>query len=142
MLMYVYISQAGINSRGLMNAVDIKIKTKINAVSTDILNTQRVDGSMLYDACELSFNNVDKTRVLKINNDDILQSISHNDVAVNVYNKPEIDIGLTLNLDKSTTCLNTDVDVFLSSLQAGIYRRVLIHDVDINCKFQNSCYNK
>ena len=50
------ILQAGIDRRVLINAVDINGKFKTNATSNDILKVQRVDGSLLYDAFELSFN--------------------------------------------------------------------------------------
>ena len=57
---------AGIDRRVQINTVDIDGKFKINAVSNDILKIQKVDGSTLYDAFELSFNNVDKTSILKL----------------------------------------------------------------------------
>ena len=44
------ILQAGIYRRVLINAVDINGKFEINAVSNDMLQIQRVDGSLLYDA--------------------------------------------------------------------------------------------
>ena len=37
----------------------------MNGASNDIFNFQKVDGSTLYDALELSFNTVDKTSILK-----------------------------------------------------------------------------
>ena len=100
---FLSILQAGINNRGLINAVEINGNFKIHAVSNDVLQIQRVDGSILYDALELSFNAVDKTTILKINNIDILQSIQHNDVSSNVYSKTEIDVGLNLKSDKLYT---------------------------------------
>ena len=57
------ILQAGIDNRVLINAVDINGKFKINAVSHDILKTQRVDGTTLYDSFKLSLNPVDKTSI-------------------------------------------------------------------------------
>ena len=42
--------QAGIDRRVLANAVDINGKFKINDTSHDILDIQRDDGSLLYDA--------------------------------------------------------------------------------------------
>ena len=44
------ILQAGIYRRVLINAVDINGKFEINAISNDMLQIQRVDGSLLYDA--------------------------------------------------------------------------------------------
>ena len=70
------ILQAGIDRRVLTNAVDINCKFKLNAITHDILKFQRIDGLILYDALELSFNMVDKIIILKTNNIDILQSIN------------------------------------------------------------------
>ena len=58
------ILQAGIDNRVLINDVDINVKLKIHAISTDILKLQKVDASTLYDALELSFNNV-KNKYIK-----------------------------------------------------------------------------
>ena len=58
--------QYGIGRRVLTNAVDINGKFKITGVSNDILKIQKVDGSTLYDALELSFNSVDKTSISKV----------------------------------------------------------------------------
>ena len=59
------ILQAGIDRRVLSNAVDIQSKFKINAISIDIFRIQRVDGTSLYDALELSFDMAYKTSILK-----------------------------------------------------------------------------
>ena len=48
----------------LINAVDINGKFNIQAVSDDVSNNQRVDGSTLYGPFELWFNPVDKTSTL------------------------------------------------------------------------------
>ena len=79
------ILQAGIDRRVLTNAVDINCKFKLNAITHDILKFQRIDGLILYDALELSFNMVDKTIILKTNNIDILQSINNKASASTVY---------------------------------------------------------
>ena len=50
--------QAVITNRVWINIVDINGKVLITAVSDDILKIQRVDGSIVYDAFELSFNDV------------------------------------------------------------------------------------
>ena len=60
-----------------------------------MLKFQRVDRSLLYDAFELSFNNVAKTLVLITISVDKLQYIN-NSVAVNAYSKSEIEIGRNL----------------------------------------------
>ena len=120
--MLLYISQAGIGRRVFINAVIINGKFKINAVSNDIMKAQTVDGSTLYDALDFTFNPVNETSILKINNIDILQSI-HNDVPPNVYSKAGIDIGLFIKSYKINTDVISDVDVVLYILQAGIERR-------------------
>ena len=94
--MALSILQAGIDRRVQINTVDIDGKIKINAVSNDILKIQKVNGSTLYDAFAFSFNNVEKTRILKINNVDILAFINHKAVYNNVYNKTEVDLDLLL----------------------------------------------
>ena len=127
--------QAGIDNRVLVNAVDINGKFKISAVSNDVLKIQRVDGTTLYDSFELSFNPVNKTSILTINNVDILQAINNNDVSVNVYRKSEVDTGLNLKAYKTDNFPKAEVNVALGILQAGIDRRVLSNAVDINGKF-------
>ena len=82
--MALSILQAGIDRRVQINTVDIDRKFKINAVSNDILKIQKVDGTTLYDAFELSFNNVDKTIILNINNVDIVSSLNLKALASNV----------------------------------------------------------
>ena len=104
--------QAAVDERVLSAAVDINGKLKLNAVSNDILNVQRVDESIWYDALELSFNSGDRASILNIHNIDILQYITNNAVVVNIDSKSEIDIGLNLKPDKLHTYLKTDVDVF------------------------------
>ena len=84
--------QAQIDRRVLINAVDINGKFKIDAVSNDILKIQKVDGSTLYDAFELSFNNVDKTSILRINNVDIISSLNLKALASNAYDNYEIGV--------------------------------------------------
>ena len=53
------ILQAGIDRRVGINVVDIDGTFKIHGVPNDILRIQKVDGSTLYDALELSFNSID-----------------------------------------------------------------------------------
>ena len=55
-----------------------------------ILKIQRVDGSTVYDALELSFNSNAKTSILKLNID-ILASITNKAVSNDVYNKADVD---------------------------------------------------
>ena len=109
---FLSILQAAIYRRVLVNAVDVNGKFKLNAVSSDALKIQRGDGILIYDAFELSFNNVDKPSISRINNVEILQSIN-NSVAVNVYSKSEIDIGLNLQSYKIDNYPKTEVTVAL-----------------------------
>ena len=97
------ILHAGINRKVWITVVDSHGIFKIHDVSSDILKTQRVDLSLVYDAFELSFNNVDKRNILTNNTVDILQSINNNAVSVNVCSKSEIDTGLNLKADKFNT---------------------------------------
>ena len=62
------ILQAGIDNRVLVDAVGINGKSKLKATSNDILKIQRVAGSLVYDALELSFDMFDKTSIFKSNN--------------------------------------------------------------------------
>ena len=52
---------------------------------------KKVDGSTLYDALELSFNTVDKTSILKVNDINIVSSLNFKDLTSNVYSNQEID---------------------------------------------------
>ena len=62
---------------------------------------------------------------MKLTNIDISQSINNNPVAVNVYSKSEIHVGLSLKSYKHNNYeQTTDAHVCLSTLQAAIYRRV------------------
>ena len=88
----LFILQAGIDRRVLINAVDINGRFKLNAITNDILKFRKVDGSILYDALEVSFNSVDKTSILKDNNIDIVQSMNNKAAINDVYNKHEVDL--------------------------------------------------
>ena len=99
---------------------------------------QKVDGSTLYDSFEVSFNAVDKASILKINNIDILQSITNKALASNVYTKEEItnnDIMFanTLNnkADKTYTCLKTEVDSKFTTSNLLINTKVNSSSVDL-----------
>ena len=59
--MFLSILQSGMDRRVLIHAIDINGKFKLHAITNDILNIQRIDGLLLYDALELSFSMVDKT---------------------------------------------------------------------------------
>ena len=86
----------------LTHVVYINGNFKLNAVSIDVLQIQRVDGSIFHDALELSFNSFDKASTLKLTNIDISQSINNNPVDVNVYSESEIHVGLSLKSYKHT----------------------------------------
>ena len=99
--MCLLILQAGIYRRVLINAVDVDGKFKINGVSNDIFKThKKVDGSILYDALDLSSSPVNKTSILKINNIDILAPLNFKTLVSYVYDKTDVDIGLRLKADK------------------------------------------
>ena len=84
--------QPGIDRRVIIHVFDINGKFKINGVPKYILQIQKVDGSTLYDALELSFNDIDKASMLKTSNVDILASINNKAVSNDVYNKAFIDL--------------------------------------------------
>ena len=103
-------SQAAIDRRVLINTVDINGKFKLNATTNDILKIQKVEGALLYDALELSFNMIDKTNILKLNNVDILSTLNLKASASNVYAKEEItnndfiyDNALNTKADKTSS---------------------------------------
>ena len=55
--------QTGIHRHVGINVVYFDGRLKTNGVSNDILKTQKVDGSTIYDALDLSFNIVDTTNI-------------------------------------------------------------------------------
>ena len=98
--------QAAIDRRVLVNTVDINGKFKLNATTNDILNIQQVDGALLYDALEVSFNMTDKSSIFKVNNVDRLSTLNLKASASNVYAKEEI----TNNDFIYANALNTKAD--------------------------------
>ena len=103
--------QAGIDRRVQINTVDIDCKFEINGVSNDILKIQKIDGSTLYNALELSCNSVDKTSILKNNNVDILSSLNLKALASNVYNKREVDLKFISLIGAAPAVLDTSVEL-------------------------------
>ena len=101
--MFLHTLQDGVNNRVLLNAVDSNGTFEIHTTSTGILKFEKVDGSILYDASELSFNSVDTSSMLNINNIDIVRSMNNNASKNDVYKKTEIDIRLNLRAGKSST---------------------------------------
>ena len=100
----------------------LTVNLKINATSNDILKIQRVDGSLLYDALELSFNMIDKLNLLKTSNVDILIILNLKASASNVYTKQEInnnDIiyanALNNKADKSNSYTKTEIRAFMET---------------------------
>ena len=102
---------ASLDNKCSTYAVDIQSKFKIKATSDDILKIQKIDGSILHDTLEISFNPVDKTSILKFNNVDILDSISNKAVSNNVYNKTEVDLKFSSLIGASPDVLNTIVEL-------------------------------
>ena len=121
----------------------LTVNFKINATSNDILKIQRVDGSLLYDALELSFNMIDKTSILKANNVDMLGTLNLKASASNVYTKQEInnnDIiyanALNNKADKSNSYTKTEIRAFMKNT---IY---FYRSSSENCKYYNwNIYN-
>ena len=104
--------QAGIDRRVLINAADINTKFTIAGASNDTLKkVQKVDGSTLYDALELSFNSIDKTSILQLNKVDILQYINNKVVINDVYNKSDIDLKCSSLIGAAPAILNTIVEL-------------------------------
>ena len=110
-------SQAAIDRRVLINTVDINGKFKLNATTNDILKIQKVEGALLYDALELSFNMIDKINILKLNNVDILSTLNLKASASNVYTKEEINNNdmiyanaLSNKADKTSSYSKTEID--------------------------------
>ena len=108
---FLYILQAGIYRRVLINAVDINGKTKIKATTNDRLKIQKVDGSTIYESLELSFNIIDKTSILKTNDIDILQAIHHKAAINDVYNKHEVDLRFSSLIGAAPAVLDTIVEL-------------------------------
>ena len=99
----VYVLQSGIDGRVLTNTVDINGQCNINATSNAIFNMQKVDVSILYDSLELSFSTGDNTSILNFNNNDIVPYLNLAALAVDVYNKTDVDIGLNIKAGKTNT---------------------------------------
>ena len=130
--MALSIVQAGVDNHVLLNAVDIKGKFKLKSVSNDILKLQKVDGSTVYDALELSFNSIDKTSILNNYNVDILQSINTKAVSNDVYNKSDIDLTCSSLVGAAPAVLNTSVKLYTA----------LGHDSTCATTIQNQINNK
>ena len=84
---------------------------KTNGVSSDRLKIQKIDGSALYDALELSFNSADKCSILKLNNVDILASINNKAVSNDVYTNDDIDLTFSSLIGSAPAILNTSVEL-------------------------------
>ena len=61
---FLSILQAGIYRTVGSNVVDVDGRFKIIGVPNDIFKTQTVDGSILHDALDLSFNSIDTTSIV------------------------------------------------------------------------------
>ena len=123
--------QAGVDRRVLSNTVDMKGNVKTNGVSTDILNTQKVDGSTLYDALELTFNTVDKTSVLKASSIDTSQPINNKAASNDVYNNHEVDLIFASLIGAAPDVLNTSIEL----------ASPLVHDQKYATTIQNHIRN-
>ena len=101
----------------------------MNATYDNVLQIQKVNDSLIYNVLELTFNPLNNTRILKLNDVDIVEYLNHS-VSSNVYSKTDKDIGLNLKADKHNTCVQSDDHVFLGILHAGIDRKVGINVLD------------
>ena len=99
------------NNRVLITTVDINCKCKLNAIGDNVFSKSiNRKGTHLYDSLELSFNTVDETNILNINNIDVMSSISSKASASNVYNKEELnkfDIAFAAGLNNKADQANT-----------------------------------
>ena len=75
------------------------------------MKIQRVDGSILYDVLELTFNSVDNISILKLNTTDILQSINNKAQINDVYNKNEFDLRFSNLIGAAPAVLDTIVEL-------------------------------
>ena len=68
--------QVGVNNSVLSMSVDTNGTYNTDATAYNILKTQHIDDSTLYDSLEVSFNTVDTTSMSKVNNVDMVASLS------------------------------------------------------------------
>jgi lipopolysaccharide export LptBFGC system permease protein LptF len=104
------ILQAGIYNKVQISTVDINSRFKILTNTDNNFKLQRKNGTVLYDALDLIFNDTDKTSILKIINIDILASLALKAVASNVYAKEEIytvNHNFTISLNNKSHQLTT-----------------------------------
>ena len=78
------------------------------------MTIQRVDGTTLYDAFELSFNPTDKTSILNLNNVDIMSSINSKAVYNTAYNKADLDLKCPSLIGAAPSVLTTSVELATS----------------------------
>ena len=72
---------------------------------------KKVDGSIVYDTLELSFNSIDKASILNSNNVDILASINNKVASNDVYNKADMDLTFSSLVGAAPAILNTSVEL-------------------------------
>ena len=112
----------------------------MNAVSHDILKIQRVDGSFLYDAFELSFNNVDKTIILTRNNVDIWQSINKKAVSNNVHHTVDDDLNCSSLIGAAPSVLTTSVELATALGNACNYATPLHNQINNKSDKTTTCF--
>ena len=128
--MFLSIVQAGIDRNVGSNVVDIDGRFKINRVSNDIFKIQKVDGSILYDALELSFNSIAKTSILNNNNIDIVASINTKAVSSDVYIKADIGLIFSSLIGAAPAVLNTIVEIATALGHDSKYATTIQHQID------------
>ena len=70
------------------------------------------------------------------NNVDILPSLNLKYIASAVYNKTDTDIGLNIKSYKNNTYLQSDINDFYGTIEAGIDRTVPFNNVNVDGKFK------
>jgi hypothetical protein len=142
------ILSAGIDNRVLINTVDINGKFKILTTTDNVFKIQRKIGTTLYDSLELTFNDTDKTSILKVNNIDILDILSRRAAASNVYTKAEINsndiiFGAALNNkgDKSNSYLKSVIDSKFTTSNLLIDSKAVLSSIDLGSVYRLSKSN-
>jgi hypothetical protein len=139
------ILQAGIDTRVLINTVDINGRFKILTTTDNNFKIQRQIGTTLYDSLDLIFNDTDKTSILQVNNIDILSVLNGKASSSNVYTKEEInnfdiafDNSLNNTSDKSNTYLKSEIDSLNIVLNNAIYAKANLSSIDLGVVYRLS----
>ena len=106
------------------------------------MNIQQVDGALIYDALEVSFNMTDKSSIFKVNNVDRLSTLNLKASASNVYAKEELNNNdviyanaLSNKADKTSSYLKTEIDSKFTTSNLLINSTVNISFIDLGDVF-------